>query len=216
MLKTENWRHQATAFLARCRAQMWGRHKERPLEWLFRAGFSVSFAQDHFLGWNFRSMYRNAALWLGPEREDEKYFLPEGLLLPWIQNEILLRLSILDPEGHIHILEGSSTEAITAGEGLRLIITINDGDAFRLMQENEKGTAIMAAPFLFSTRLPDLDAFGRIRLIAPPVPETMQLLENLRKEGRMAEVFHIPEKGLVAGLLCSDLSPADITAMARF
>ncbi|TWI68607.1 hypothetical protein LZ24_02443 [Desulfobotulus alkaliphilus] len=216
MQKTENWRHQATAFLARCRAQMWGRHKERPLEWLFRAGFSVSFAQDHFLGWNFRPMYRNAALWLGPEREGEKYYLPEGLLLPWIQNETLLRLSILDPEGHLHILEGSSTEAITAGEGPCLFITGNDGDAFRLMQESKKGTAIMAAPLLFSTELPDLDAFGRIRLVAPPVPETMQLLEDLRERGRMAELFRIPEKGLVAGLLCGDLSPADITAMIRF
>lgn len=215
-LPTENWQHQATAFLARCRAQMWGKHKEEPLTWLYRAGFSVSFAQEHFLGWNFRPMQRNAALWLGEGREGEKYPLPQGLLLPWIQKQQILRLSILQMDGDLFTLEGSSSHPLATKGGPGLLISSGDGDAFRLLQETSPETAVMAAPDLSLLRSENLETFGRIRLVTPPTESAHSLLARLREEGRMAEALWLPDRGLVAGLLSGDLSAAQVHAMARF
>jgi hypothetical protein len=212
----KNWQHQATAFLARCRAQMWGKHKEEPLAWLYRAGFSVSFAQDHFLGWNFRPMQRNAALWLGEDRAGEKYALPQGLLLPWIQESQMLRLSILGMEGDTFILEGSSLRPLVAEKGPCLLVCASDGDAFRLLQETKPGTAVMAAPDFSLLRPSDFEGFGRIRLVTPFTDDARRLLDELRSQGRMAQAFPLPERGLVSGLLSGELSFSRIPAMALF
>ncbi|MCW7753565.1 hypothetical protein OOT00_06125 [Desulfobotulus sp. H1] len=212
----QNWQHQATAFLARCRAQMWGKHKEEPLTWLHRAGFSLAFAQDHYLGWNFRSMFRKTALWLGEERGDEKYYLPRGLLLPWIQEQELLRLSILSPDGSLLLLEGSATAPMVSGKGPGLLLTLSDGDAFRLIQEKDSSTAVMAVPISPQAASIDFSDFGRIRLVAPANEENRAILAGLRERGRMAEAFWLPDKGLVGGILDGDLHPSDLSAMARF
>jgi hypothetical protein len=74
----------------------------------------------------------------------------------------------------------------------------------------------MAAPDFSLLRPSDFEGFGRIRLVTPFTDDARRLLDELRSQGRMAQAFPLPERGLVSGLLSGELSFSRIPAMALF
>lgn len=211
-----DWQTHAIAFLARCRGQMWGRHKEDPLSWLYDTGFSVPFAQEQFFGWNFRPMRRNAAPWLGPAHEGEKILIPQGLILPWIREETFYRLSVLMPDGTTTSIPGSTMAPLFLGEGTNVIITFDDGDAFRLLQEANPTTCVMAAPRPDDLDPPCFSHAGRIRIVSPKTEEALGLLAALRAAGRMVEAVFLTDTTITRAVLSGRLTEQAIVEMARF
>lgn len=210
---SEQWQHHATAFLARCRGQMWGKHKEEPLAWMFRAGFTVSFAEEAFFGWNFRPMTRNAASWFGPDHEGESFFLPQGLVLPWIHEQKILRLSILKPDGESLVLPGSSGEIMEKGEGRTLVLLFSDGDFFRLAQKMPEGFSMMSSPLPDRILKRDLTPFEKIFLVSGDREKAGVLLEKLQQKGLSFQLVQLPEKEIVSSLLQKRLTEDDLSLM---
>lgn len=213
IIPSEQWQHQATAFLARCRAQMWGKHREEPLAWLFRAGFTVAFAENALFGWNFRPMTRNAASWLGPEHEGEKFFLPSGLVLPWIHEQKVLRLSVVRENGESLVLSGSSMEIMEAGEGRNLFLVFSDGDFFRILQELPPGFSVMSAPDPGKVLERDLISFGRIRLVSKRTERAERLLEALLEKDLSVQPIWLPEKEIALSILEKRLTEEALSRM---
>lgn len=207
---SESWQHQAMAFLARCRAQMWGKHKEEPLAWLFRAGFTTSFADKAFFGWNFRPMTRNAGTWLGPEHEGEKYFLPSGLILPWIHEEKLLRLSVVQENGEVFVLCGSSTGVMRVGAGKNLLLFFSDGDFFRFKQENPLDFPVLSAPFPEKIFEEDLSLFEKIFFISEDTEKRRTIFARLREKDLPLEPVWLRAKGMVASILENRLTGEEL------
>lgn len=92
------WKNKAFSFLVRCRSELWGKHNEDILAWMFKQGFSNQFAQDMLLGWNKYPKIRpvlNWGLWEGlddPLICHDKLTLPPGLVIPYIVDKDLRKL----------------------------------------------------------------------------------------------------------------------------
>ena len=219
MLMTEDtppacWQDRALAFLARARGQMWGRHKDEPMEWLYNAGLSVPFSQDRLLGWNFRPMRRDAASWMGKTPPGEKIEIAKGLVIPWMQGECIHRLAVVLETGESVTVTGSQSVPLPTGESKRLVLCGNDGDALRMEQECRNEARVGIAPegaplpeaLLFDVTeihllLPDARLRDVARRLPQPIPVT-----------RTAS----PASGILAERLSGSLTDADIRGLLPF
>ncbi len=113
----EIWREKAGAFLIRTAHQLWGKHSEEILALLFSIGFSNKFMKDSLFGWNKKTKtrsYKGFGIEPGSVENFEtgSLSIPEGIIIPYIKNKILLKLCAVsfnkDNSTRFKTIEGSS------------------------------------------------------------------------------------------------------------
>lgn len=130
------WKNKAFAFLVRARQDLWGKHNEEILAWIFKAGFSNQFARDMLLGWNKYPKTRPAANWgladdvVDPLVQGEKLTLPPGLVIPYMVEKDLRKLMFYDTQctgpTPCFPLPGGATESmILGGTHARIAVVFN-------------------------------------------------------------------------------------------
>lgn len=119
------WRDKAVAFAARSRQELWGKHNEDILAWFFVNGFKNRFIKDMFLGWNRRPKERPAENWgfTEPDAGCAHLFFPPGIVIPWVVDQHLLKLMIVDHTKTAfhpcHVAPGSARIPVVFGGGTR-------------------------------------------------------------------------------------------------
>ena len=107
------WQEAATALVDTCEGLLTG----KPLEWLYQRGFSDQTIQGARLGYNPESRYLPLA-WFGLEpytndkgKEIEKLWFPRGIVMPWLIDNQLWRISVRQPTNnpkYLNIIGGSN------------------------------------------------------------------------------------------------------------
>jgi hypothetical protein len=127
MTQNTEWKDRALGFLARSRQELWGKHNEDIMAWLFLKGFKNRFSQDALIGWNKRPKERPAVHWgFGPDftcehvRQGNLYF-PPGIVIHYIVETSLTKLVIVrcdDSSGHLpYLVPGSSITVVVPDIG---------------------------------------------------------------------------------------------------
>ena len=136
MTQNTEWKDRALGFLARSRQELWGKHNEDIMAWLFLKGFKNRFIKDALIGWNKRPKERPAVHWgFGPDftcehvKQGNLYF-PPGIVIPYIVETSLTKLVIVgcdDSSGHLpYLVPGSSaTPMILRGNPHRVALVQN-------------------------------------------------------------------------------------------
>ena len=159
------WKKRATSFVIRSHRQLWGKNNEEPLAWLFLQGLKNSFVKEIYMGWNKHGQERSWESWgLAPgqwigqdemEQETEqrkgqshnkRLILPSGLVIPFIRNKKLLKITLLRYEQteKLLIIPGSLKVAmILKNDSSCVDIVPWIMDALFLHQEREQGTSVL-------------------------------------------------------------------------
>ncbi len=146
--QNELWLKRAIGFVTRARQEMWGKHNAEIMAFLFECGLSNKTVEKLLLGWNRRSKLRSAEGWgLDLERiklENGKLFFPEGIVVPYVVEEELKKITIVihkneSAENVNFVVEGSQHVSMILGEkllpGVDTYVVENILDGFYLLQE---------------------------------------------------------------------------------
>lgn len=132
------WKQKAAAFVTRTHRHLWGKNNEDPLVFLFRKGLSNEFIRQMHLGWNKHGQERDLTKWgLDPDVEAfQRFFLPPGIVFPYIIEKTLVSVIILPMEGDDPpcMVPGSRTGPITLGNG-KGVVYDDVFEAFRQFQD---------------------------------------------------------------------------------
>lgn len=146
------WEKKAFSFLVRSRQELWGKHNENILAWLFRQGLRNHFAQDMLLGWNRSAKIRPAKAWglIEETHGQETFLLPPGLVIPFFQERRLRKLIIHDirPEAHccpVPVL-GGSFEPIVWGENKKHIVVVSNSVHALVVHQELPGDVTVIVP----------------------------------------------------------------------
>lgn len=150
--QSELWLSKAIGFVTRARTEMLGKHNAEIMAFLFEYGLSNKTSEKYLLGWNRRDKLRLAESW-GAEEGMGRLFFPEGIVVPYIVEKILRKITIVIPGNDSagnenHVVDGSLPESMIIGDTLPVggrtcvIENILDGlyllQEWRLNYENEK------------------------------------------------------------------------------
>ncbi|WP_022665931.1 hypothetical protein [Desulfospira joergensenii] len=116
----DTWRRKATAFVTRTHQHLWGKNNEDPMVFLFRRGLTHDFIRAMHLGWNKFGQKRSPASWGIQHRsasEEDKLFLPAGIVVPHIVEKELKAVFILsmDQENRCWLVPGSPENRLVLG-----------------------------------------------------------------------------------------------------
>lgn len=140
-LKTDpkKWKRRATAFATRAHNHLWGKNNEDPLVFLFNQGLSHEFSRQMYLGWNKFGQERPYEGW-GIDSPG-KFFIPPGILFPYIIDKELKALFIIpmeDPDS-VFSFPGNPDRAVILGNQDNEVKTVNDMlTGLGLFQENQE------------------------------------------------------------------------------
>jgi len=130
------WEQRAMAFVTRSFRQLWGKNNEEMLAWLYNMGLSNPFARARLLGWNKHGQARNPELWgVEPTDDTPALLLPQGLVVPYIVDKRLRKITIVGKEETVEVC-GGSPEPMVLGSDARVIALVPDCmDGLFLSQE---------------------------------------------------------------------------------
>ncbi|PIE70026.1 MAG: hypothetical protein CSA22_09820 [Deltaproteobacteria bacterium] len=128
MTNTEKWQQAAKAFLARTRKELWGKAGPNTQVQLYHMGFSVNESLDALLGWNPHPMKRTSDKW---GLTGDPLVLPPGIVVPWVKDTEIRRLSIYlcegDRQGEICLVPGSDRgPRITGVDNPAVVVVAGD------------------------------------------------------------------------------------------
>lgn len=140
------WQHRAETFIAWAHANL----KQNPdvMKWLAERGISAAAVDHHRLGWNpgenGKDIYRPRKTWGLPDeiKQDtgrpKKLWIPIGLVIPDITDNIIIRIRVRRPEGEprYYVIPGSSMSIMIIGV---------DRKAFVIVESELDGIACAAA-----------------------------------------------------------------------
>ncbi len=113
-----DWTHKAMAFVIRAHRHLWGKNNEGPLVFLYENGLSNTFCKAQYLGWNKFGQDRPLDGWGLASPHGDTFHIPPGIVIPWIQNKILLSVYIVPmapSEKKIYGLPGSHPPPMILG-----------------------------------------------------------------------------------------------------
>ena len=148
----ERWKQKAMAFVTRTHRHLWGKNSEDPLVFLFRQGFSNDFIKQMHLGWNKHGQERDLGKWglALPGDPPPLYFLPSGIVFPYILDRELLSVVIvpMDTPDRPILLPGSERSAICLGP--EPVLRFEPEDLLRALRKyqnskEEQGVAVHMA-----------------------------------------------------------------------
>ena len=141
MNKTDNperplWEQRAMAFVTRSFRQLWGKNNEDMLVELYNQGVSHPFARARLLGWNKHGQTRNPEHWgIEPTDDIPPLLLPQGLVVPYIVDKRLRKITIVNEAETVEVC-GGSREPMVLGSDARVIALVPDCmDGLFLFQE---------------------------------------------------------------------------------
>lgn len=125
------WRASAVSFIQYTAKQLLDNPEQ--LEYLNSRGISKDTAIKFSLGYNPEASYRDAARW---GQEEGKIYMPIGIVIPIIRNNIPYGITIRKDEGGYHHIKGSVTTPMVFGNNIEYIIIVESYlDAIMLSQE---------------------------------------------------------------------------------
>ncbi len=144
----EKWQQAAKAFLARTRKELWGKAGPDIQVQLYHMGFSVNESLDALLGWNPHPMKRAADKW---GLTGEPLILPPGIVVPWVENTEIRRLSLYVCEGgrqgEICVVPGSDrTPRITGSDKPAVVVVAGDLAGLRVQLAIAGGADLVILP----------------------------------------------------------------------
>ncbi len=140
-IKNELWLKKAIAFNVRARAEMWGKHNSDIMVFVYQYGLANKTVEKLYLGWNRRDKSRPFENWgLESFDNDEKLRLPAGIVVPYVVDENLKKLTIVrympDTVNENHVIAGSLSVSMVFGKLSPLVLVIdNILDGLLLIQE---------------------------------------------------------------------------------
>ncbi len=155
-IKNELWLKKAIAFNVRARAEMWGKHNAEIMAFVYEYGLANKTVEKLLLGWNRRGKTRPLESWgLESLGKDEKLLFPEGIVVPYVVDENLKKVTIVrhleKSENRNHVIPGSLPVSMVFGEPSPEVFVVNNIlDGLLLVQEchfNQKNeTACIIIP----------------------------------------------------------------------
>ena len=153
--QNELWNTKAIGFVTRARQELWGKHNAGIMAFLFERGLSNKTAEKLLLGWNRRGKLRSAESWgLDPGKvtsEEGKIFFPEGIVVPYVLEEQLRKITIVvcDEDSSAAkqlIVEGSQPISMVygkTGSDVNTVVVDNILDGFFVLQELGENTCLV-------------------------------------------------------------------------
>lgn len=140
------WQEKAVAFVIRAQRELWGKRNEDPMVWFFKNGFKNQFIKNLLIGWNRHNKVRSSESWnLDPTCTEAglppgKLLFPEGLVIPYIVDKSLKKLTIFkfnsESPDKIHVITGSCQISMILGNPKKTVAVIEDVmDGLYLHQE---------------------------------------------------------------------------------
>ncbi|MCP4115225.1 MAG: hypothetical protein GY737_07395 [Desulfobacteraceae bacterium] len=138
------WEQRAMAFVTRSFRQLWGKNNEDMLAWLYNMELSNPFARARLLGWNKHGQTRNPELWgVEPTDDNPALLLPRGLVVPYIVDKRLRKITIVNKEETVEV-RGGSREPMVLGNDSRVMAIVPDCmDGHFLFQEKGERLSVI-------------------------------------------------------------------------
>ena len=140
-IKNELWLQKAIAFNVRARAEMWGKNNTEIMAFVYEYGLANKTVEKLLLGWNRRDKSRPVENWgLESFDNDEKLRLPAGIVVPYVVDENLKKVTIVrhmhETVNKNHVIAGSLSVSMVFGKPAALVLVVdNILDGLLLVQE---------------------------------------------------------------------------------
>jgi len=139
------------------------------MRWLLERGILKKMVERHRLGWVPENMWRPRASWgladeVKKDGKKKKLWIPQGLVIPLMAGDTVMRIRIRRPEGEprYYAMPGSNMDCMITGAGSRLAVVIeSELDAILLERFVEDMARIIALGN--SSRKPDAAAAEILR-----------------------------------------------------